>query len=138
MDTIQAAILSVKLPHLDSWNTSRAKHAAQYDLELSSVKQVRTPKHASGRDHIYHLYVIECDRRDELQKFLSDNGVGTAIHYPIPIHCQKAYPELHKLNGRLPVCEKQSSRILSLPMFAELETEEVTYVCEKIKEFYLR
>lgn len=136
LDTIQAAILNVKLPRLDSWNMARAKHAAQYDQELSSVKQVRTPKHAPGRDHIYHLYVIECERRDELQKFLSENGVNTAIHYPIPIHCQGAYPELHKLKGRLPVCERQASRILSLPMFAELAPEEVTYVCEKIKEFY--
>ena len=138
LDTIQAAILSVKLPHLDAWNSLRAKHAAQYDKELSSVKQVRTPKHAPGRDHIYHLYVIECDRRDELQKFLSENGVNTAIHYPIPIHCQGAYPELNKLKGRLPVCEKQASRILSLPMFAELTAEEVNYVCEKVKEFYAK
>lgn len=136
LDTLQAGILLAKLPHLDSWNARRVEHAKQYDNELKGVAQVKTPVHAPNRDHIYHLYVIECEKRDELAKFLGENGVSTGIHYPIPIHCQNAYPELHQYKGKLVVCERQAGRILSLPMFAELSVADVSYVCDKIKEFY--
>lgn len=136
LDTLQAAILLAKLPHLGTWNCKRAKHADQYRQELSGVASIKLPVHAPGRDHIYHLFVIECARRDELQKFLGEHGISTGIHYPIPIHQQNAYKELHALKGRLQVSEKAAGNILSLPMFPEMTEEEVRYVCEKIKAFY--
>ena len=136
LDTLQAGILLAKLPHLDDWNAARAVHAKQYLLDLKDVKEVKLPTHAPGRDHIYHLFVIECERRDELQNFLSTAGISTVIHYPIPIHCQNAYAELRALKGRLPISERLAGRILSLPMFAELKSDEIKYICTKINEFY--
>ena len=136
LDTLQAAILLAKLPHLDTWNCKRGMHAHQYREELKDVKEVKLPLHAPGRDHVYHLFVIECDRRDELQQYLADHGISTGVHYPVPIHHQNAYKELHALKGRLPICERAAGRILSLPMFAELTEDEVHYLCEKIKVFY--
>ena len=137
LDTIQAAILLAKLPHLGEWNTRRAMHAVQYQKELKNESGIKLPAHAPGRDHVYHLFVIECDRRDELQTYLSQHGISTGVHYPIPIHHQNAYKELHALKGRLPVSEKAAGRILSLPMFAELTKDEIHYVCEKVKGFFI-
>jgi dTDP-4-amino-4,6-dideoxygalactose transaminase len=129
LDEIQAAVLRVKLKHLDKWIESRQKIAKLYDELLSGV--VETPKVKENRKHAYHLYVIKTDKRDELQAFLKENGIGTGIHYPIPIHKQDAF----SVEGNYPKSEENAKQVLSLPMFPELTDEEVTQICEKIKEF---
>ena len=97
---------------------------------------MKIPKIDKNVKSVYHLYVIRCKSRDELQKYLADNGISTVIHYPIPIHLQKAYADLNYKNGDLPVTEEVTKNILSLPMYAELTDEEIKYTCEKIKEFH--
>ena len=132
MDGIQAAALIAKLPSLDKWNAERKRIAKLYDENLKGV--VETPK-VSGNDHIYYLYVIKAPRREELVNFLKENGVGSAVHYPLPIHLQPPYKNLG-YEGKLPVTEKIAKEILSLPIYPGLKDEEVIKVCSKIKEFY--
>src|SRR5262245_60450824 len=117
LDTLQAAILAVKLPHLERWNAARRSHAEAYRPRLS--RRVRTPAVRPGVEHVFHLYVIETDRRDRLQQRLSDRGVHTGIHYPVPVHLQKAYASLGYRRGAFPATEAAAERILSLPMYAD-------------------
>jgi dTDP-4-amino-4,6-dideoxygalactose transaminase len=130
LDTLQAAILAAKLPHLDRWNAARRTHAEAYRTRLS--RRVRTPEIRPGVEHVFHLYVIETDRRDRLQQRLSDRGVHTGIHYPVPVHLQKACSSLGYRRGAFPATEAAAERILSLPMYAELTDEQIEYVCEAI------
>jgi dTDP-4-amino-4,6-dideoxygalactose transaminase len=130
LDTLQAAILGVKLPHLDRWNAARRAHAAAYSRRLS--RRVHTPAVRAGVEHVFHLYVIETDRRDRLQQRLSDRGVHTGIHYPVPVHLQEAYSPLGYRRGAFAATEAAAERILSLPMYAELTGEQIEYVCEAI------
>ena len=129
LDEIQAAILRVKLKHLDTWNEKRRKLAKFYNENL---KNVITPIEKSYAKHVYHLYVIRTKKRDELQKYLKENGIGTLIHYPIPIHKQKAYSEI---KDNFPISEKYANEILSLPMYPELKEEQVLEVSKKINSF---
>lgn len=131
LDEIQAAILSVKLKYLDKWNRRRRALASLYDSLLKDPK-VQTPLEMEYSKHIYHLYVIRSGKRDELQAHLKEKGIQTNIHYPIPIHMQKAYRDLKIGKGSLPVTEKYASQILSLPLFPELKEEEVKYVADTI------
>ena len=133
MDGIQAAALIAKLPSLDKWNAERKRIAKLYDENLKGV--VETPKVNGSQDHIYYLYVIKALRREELVNFLKENGVGSAVHYPLPIHLQPPYKNLG-YEGKLPVTEKIAKEILSLPIYPGLKDEEVIKVCSKIKEFY--
>ena len=135
LDTIQAAVLMVKLPHLDEWNQARRAHAAQYDRLLADSGVV-TPKIASYAESVYHLYIIRVSERDQLQAFLKEKRIFTGIHYPIPIHLQKAYSELGYKPGNFPVTDKIAGEILSLPMYAELADEQIAEVAETIKAFY--
>lgn len=132
LDEIQAAILSAQLPFVPAWNQRRCEIAARYSLGLTGA--VETPK--SKLDHVYHLYVIQVDERDELQAYLADKGVQCLIHYPIPAHLQNAYCYLGYKPGDLPVTERIAKRILSLPMFPELTNEQIDYVVSAIKDFY--
>ena len=91
---------------------------------------------ASWAKAVYHLYIIRTQKRDELQKYLSENGISTGLHYPIPLHLQNAYKNFNLLNGNYPVTEKVSNEILSLPMFPELTEQQILYVAEKIKDFF--
>ena len=134
LDSLQAQVLKVKLKCLDNWNNKRIEHAKLYDRLLNGIVEI--PKIDKNVKSVYHLYVIRCKSRDELQKYLADNGISTVIHYPIPIHLQKAYADLNYKNGDLPVTEEVTKNILSLPMYAELTDEEIKYTCEKIKEFH--
>ena len=127
MDTVQAAVLRAKLPHLDAWNAARRRHASVYD-ELLAGSGVTTPRTAPGREHVFHLYVIETDHRDAMLEHLGQVGIHAGIHYPIPIHEQKAYRDFGKGPGSFPVTEKASPRLLSLPMFAELTEEQLRRV----------
>lgn len=136
LDTLQASILSVKLKRLPEWNNLRAAHARSYITGLSGVGDLVFQKSASWSSHIYHLFIIQTARRDELQKYLAEHGVDTIIHYPIPVHLQKAYAELNQPAGSFPTAEKLAGRILSLPMFPELTKEQISHVVNSIKAFF--
>lgn len=133
LDELQAAILRAKLPDLASDNRRRAAIAAQYDGELAEIPGLVLPRVRPGAEHVYHQYVIRTPRRDALRHFLLGCGVGSAIHYPEPIHRQKAYrdPAL-----RLPVTEAVNREILSLPMYPGLTSEEVAFSIGKVREFF--
>jgi len=134
LDEIQAAILSVKLKHLSEFNRKRQQIAKLYFKLLKNVPQIRLPKIRNNAKHIFHLFVIEAERRDELIKFLEKNNIPTIVHYPIPIHKQKCFPEFNNL--KLPVLETKVQKILSLPIHPFLKEEDVIYIVKKIKEFY--
>ena len=138
MSEIQGAVLLVKLGRLDEWNKRRRNNAQRYDELLGEVKEVITPYEAEHNKHIYHLYVIRSEKRDGLQEFLRAKGVGTLIHYPIPLHLQEAYAPLNIEEGSLPASEEVQREVLSLPMFPELREEEIVYVSEKIREYFGR
>ena len=133
LDEIQAAILRVKLRHLDEWNEKRRKIAKLYN-ELLEDSDVITPIEKEWAKHVYHLYVIRHRERNKLQRHLAENGIQTQIHYPIPVHKQRAYLNLGH-TARLPVTEKICKEILSLPMHPWLKEEEIEYISEIIKEF---
>jgi len=137
LDSLQAAILRVKLKYLDQWNEARNKWARIYN-ELLKETSLVIPEIEESSHHVFHLYVVRCKRRNELQSSLKENGIGTAIHYPIPIHLTEAYQDLGRKEGDFPQTEKAAREILSLPMFPELKKEEVEYVVKKIKEFESR
>jgi dTDP-4-amino-4,6-dideoxygalactose transaminase len=137
MDEIQAAILGIKLKHIDEWNNRRIQKADLYRNLLSDVKSLTLPKKSYCSEHVYHLFVIRTERRDELQIFLKEHGIATAIHYPMPIHFQQAYKNLGYSQGDFPIAEKYSSQILSLPLFPELPDIDITFVANKIKKFFL-
>jgi dTDP-4-amino-4,6-dideoxygalactose transaminase len=134
LDEIQAVVLRVKLPHLAEWNEQRRKHARLYN-ELLKDTPVRVPAELAGNTPVYHLYVIDTPKRDDLQVALKEQGIFTGIHYPIPLHLQKAMEFLGYREGDLPVTEKAVTRILSLPMFAELTGEQIVIVVDTIKSF---
>jgi dTDP-4-amino-4,6-dideoxygalactose transaminase len=136
MSEFQAAVLNVKMKFIEEWTEMRRMNAQKYNEQLSEVPQIITPLELDGSKHVYHLYVIRAENRDELQLFLEDNGVGTGLHYPIPLHLTGAYSFLSYKRGDFPVAEKLAGEILSLPMYPELAEEQIDYVCEKIKEFY--
>ena len=128
LDEIQAAILRVKLKHLDKWNEKRRKNAKLYD-ELLKNARVLTPVEKGYAKHVYHLYVIRSEKRDALKKYLQMKEIETQIHYPIPVHKQKSY----KTNSKLPITEKICNEILSLPMHPWLREEEIEKICDAIK-----
>jgi dTDP-4-amino-4,6-dideoxygalactose transaminase len=130
LDTLQAAVLSIKLPHLDGWNASRRRHASAYSRRLGG--RVRTPVAAGGREHVYHLYVIETGERDAVQQRLRARQVDTGIHYPVPAHLQPACASLGYKAGDFPVTEAAAARMLSLPMFPELTEAQIEYVCDAL------
>ncbi|MCB0190950.1 MAG: DegT/DnrJ/EryC1/StrS family aminotransferase [Anaerolineae bacterium] len=137
LDTLQAAILSTKLPYLDERNVLRYQSAATYDRLLRGLP-VCTPKIAEWAESVFHLYVIRVQDRDGLQAHLNEAGIATGIHYPVPIHLQPAFQELEHKRGDFPVTEQYSEEILSLPMFPELGIQRVSYVVDAIKAFTAR
>jgi dTDP-4-amino-4,6-dideoxygalactose transaminase len=133
LDELQAAVLRVKLKRLNAWNERRRKLASIYDSILKPI--VTTPKEAPYAKHVYHQYVIRTDQRDRLQKSLSEKGIQTMIHYPVPIHLQEAYSDLRLQPGSYPSTEKYSKEILSLPIHPSLSDEQVGSVAESIRQF---
>lgn len=134
LDTVQAVILSAKLKHLDEWNAMRAGHADQYREALKDVEGLVLPKVKDGNTHVYQTFAVQVDNRDEVLKKMQDKGIGVLIHYPIPVHLQKAYQELGYKQGDLPVSERCANRIMSLPMFPHMNQEQIKYVSESLKE----
>ena len=135
LDEIQAAFLRVKLPNLDRWNEDRRATAKKY-FEGIKNPLIKLPlKSTDEFEHIYHVFVIRCDRRDELEKYLNENGIGTLKHYPIPMHEQECYKDLGIKHGELPIAEEISRTVLSIPMYYGMTDEEVNYVIDKINEY---
>lgn len=132
LDSIQAAILRVKLRHLQQWNELRAAHASAYSSALSSTPGVTVPVIMPDRTHVFHLYVIQVDDRDGLLRQFGASGIGAGIHYPIPLHRQPAYADRDIEPGAFPVAERLASRIVSLPMFPELTPEQITRVVDVV------
>jgi dTDP-4-amino-4,6-dideoxygalactose transaminase len=130
LDSMQAAVLRVKLPHLDGWNQSRQAHARRYDELLQGTDYVVPAPLAPGEDHVYHLYVVRHRHRQAVMQTLKDHQIGHGLHYPVPIHLTAAYAHLGYSSGRFPVAEKLAGEILSLPMFAELTAEQIEQVCD--------
>jgi dTDP-4-amino-4,6-dideoxygalactose transaminase len=137
LDEIQAGVLSIKLNYLDRWNIERIELAALYSNLLKNIDGIQTPVHSLDCTHIYHQYVIQTETRNELQKQLIKAGIQTGIHYPVPPHLQKAYDFLNLKKGSLPITEKLSERILSLPIYTGMQREDVEYVCDAIRKFYV-
>lgn len=127
LDELQAVVLRVKLPYLDAWNEARRRHADTY-RRLLEESYVTTPEEASYAKHIYHLFVVQVDQRDRVREILDDHGIATGIHYPTPIHQQAASRGCGRVAGSLAVTETIAGRILSLPMYAELELEQSEFV----------
>ncbi len=135
LDELQAAVLRVKLKYADEWNAARRRHAAAYDRGFAGFP-VRTPDAPKGHEHVYHLYSILVDRRDELAHFLEERGIGTGVYYPLPLHLQPCYRELGYKTGDLPRSEEASRRILSLPIYPELTDPARERVIEAVREFF--
>jgi len=137
LDPIQAAILLVKLPHLDTWHKMRQKNAARYDEDLN-VGGIKKPSITYKREfHIYNQYVISVtEKRDELRKFLTENKIGTEIYYPVPFHEQECFQYLGYKSGDFPNSEYAAKHTIALPIYPELTIEMQDYVIEKIGEFY--
>ncbi|MDO8647840.1 MAG: DegT/DnrJ/EryC1/StrS family aminotransferase [Candidatus Diapherotrites archaeon] len=131
LDNLQAAVLRVKLNHLEKWNNARRKNARIYN-ELLEPYGVITPKELPNRKHIYHLYIIRTNLRQQLMAALTNAGIAFGIHYPVPIHLQEAYNELRLKKGMFPITEKISGEVLSLPMFSELKCEEIQEICRVV------
>jgi dTDP-4-amino-4,6-dideoxygalactose transaminase len=129
LDEMQAAILRIKLQHLDEHNNLRREIAHTYDNLLKAVK---IPCEQTGAHHVYHLYVIRHEQRDRLMSSLKDAGIGTLIHYPMPVHLQEAYKNLGYKPGSLPVTEEVTAQILSLPLYVGLSSEQVEYVASAV------
>jgi dTDP-4-amino-4,6-dideoxygalactose transaminase len=131
LDELQAAILRVKLRHLDAWNEKRRALAAIYGRLLQNTVLI-LPQATAVAHHVYHLYVIQCDERDELITHLKTADIGTAIHYPVPVHLQPAYTHLGQAG--LPITEQLAQQVLSLPLYPQMTAEDVTAVAQAIQE----
>lgn len=136
LDTIQAAILLVKMRYIKDAIAKRAKIASLYEERLSQCEHIRFPKIKGNQSPVYYVFNILTDKRDELQDFLKKNEIGNSIYYPMPLHLQKCFEYLGYKKGDFPVAEKASKEILALPIYPELTLEEVEFVCDKILEFF--
>lgn len=134
LDTVQAAVLRIKLRYIDDWNAARNRHAAYYTEKLAETGFV-LPVVAEHSESIWHLFVIRTNKREQLMAYLNERGISSGIHYPIPIHMQNAYSEMNHLKGQFPLTEQYASEIVSLPMFPELTIEQLDYVIDALKVF---
>jgi len=136
LDSLQAAVLLAKLPHLAAWSAKRREHAAYYTQALAGLGAVRPPVVAPGNEHIFHQYTLRVDRRDALQAHLKSKGIGSAIYYPVPLHRQPCFADLGYAAGSMPQSEQAATQVLSLPIFPELTRAQIDYVVAAIQEFY--
>lgn len=138
LDSIQAAVLSVKLEKLDAYNLARRSAADFYDAEFEKLPQLETPSRAEYSSHVFHQYTLKVTdgSRNELQKFLTEKNIPAMIYYPVPMHQQKAYQDERYHDGSFPVAEKLAEQVISLPMHTELDETQLNYITNTIKEFY--
>ena len=134
LDALQAAVLSVKLPRLAGWNAKRRAAAAFYRRSFSAAGIEMPAVDASPEAHVYHLFVIEVDHRDAVRAYLSDHGVSSGIHYPVPVHLQPAYKFLNLAQGSFPRTERAAERMISLPMYPEISEEQLQHVATTVRE----
>ncbi len=135
LDSLQAAILRVKLRHLERWNAERAERAALYSAALEGLPGIVLPREREGARSAWHLYTVRCRERDELAAHLRARGIGTAVHYPRPIHLQPAMAAAAGRAGDLPVSEQLAREVLCLPLYAELPREDVERVAREVRAF---
>ncbi len=139
LDALQAAILRVKLNHLEGWTAGRQRNAKRYERLFADAKlleRVTLPKTDKGNVHVYNQFTVRAQKRDELRAYLKDKGVGTEIYYPIPLHLQECYRGLGCRKGDFPVSERAAEEVMSLPIYAELTEDQQAYVVRTIAEFY--
>jgi len=136
LDELQAAILNIKLKHLDKWNKKRINIAKMYDESFSNKNYITPLKYDNNVTPVYHLYLVKINDRNKLQEHLKTSGINTLIHYPIPSHLQEAFRYLGYKTGDFPVSEENSGKILSLPVFPQMSDEEVNYVINSIISYY--
>lgn len=134
LDEIQAGVLRIKLKRLDAWNNFRRDLASKYNNGIQN-DHIVLPEESMTRDHVYHLYVLRTNRRDDLESYLSSKGIATTIHYPIPIHLQEAYKGLNIKKGNLPIAEQISDTVISIPMYYGLDEEHAKYIIDTLNMF---
>ncbi len=135
LDEIQSAVLRIKLQHLDRWNARRRTIADRYALELADIPELRLPGVGPSREHVWHLYVVDHDSRDQLQKHLATEGIRTLVHYPIPPHLSGAFAQLGFTEGAFPIAERAARTHLSLPIGPHLSQQNVTRVVDACRSF---
>lgn len=135
LDELQAAFLRVKLPHLDKWNEERRRIASIYHNEIHNPAICLPPQNSKEYEHIYHVFVVRCSERDSLESYLAKRGIGTVKHYPIPVHRQEAYINLHLPEGSLPVAEEIAHTVLSIPIYYGMTEEQIAYVIDTVNAF---
>lgn len=138
LDAIQAVVLNTKLQYIDDWNKNRNQNAKLYNKYLSGIEEIVLPKEKENCEHIFHLYVIRTKQREKLQAFLQENGIATGIHYPKALPFTEAYSKRKFKQEDFPLAYQYQDEILSLPMYPELNEEQIVYIASKIKEFYGR
>ncbi len=136
LDTVHAAVLTVKLKHLDAWSESRRKNAEKYNRLLSGLDCIAKPYILPGNVSIYNQYVVRVPKRNELREFLTKNEIGTEIYYPLSLHEQKCFASMSHKRGDFPESEKAADETVALPIYPELADEQIEFVASKIKEFY--
>lgn len=136
LDTLQAAILKVKLNYLNEYEQKRNEAAAYYDNELKDISGIRIPYRVRNSTHVFHQYTLKAERRDELKKYLESKGVPSMIYYPVPLHLQRAYTQKGFGEGSFPVTEQLSKEVISLPIHTEMKEPELGYICQTIRDFY--
>src|SRR5438552_2673056 len=136
LDTLQAAVLLAKLPHLEQWSAKRREHAAYYTKALAEVPQVKPPVVDPANEHIFHQYTLRAERRDALQAHLKKEGIGHAVYYPVPLHRQPCFAHLGYKDGSLPQAEQASREAISLPIYPELTRAQLDRVVDAIRGFY--
>jgi dTDP-4-amino-4,6-dideoxygalactose transaminase len=136
LDELQAALLNVKLKYLPADTEERQRLAKIYDEHLEGIEGLTLPHNAENCTSVYHIYQIRTEKRDALQKYLTEQGIGTVIHYPVPPHLQKAYKELNYQKGDFPIAEKIANETLSIPLYQGMTEEQQGFVIEKIKTYF--
>jgi len=136
LDTLQAAVLSVKLRHLRAWTEKRRQNASTYSQLLARAANIVTPVVHPDATHVFHLYVVRVQHREQVRQALKEAGIATGIHYPIPLHLQPAYKYLGLPTGSFPVAERFASEIMSLPMYPELSADQIAFICDTLIKAY--
>lgn len=134
MDGIQGAVLRVKLRHLEAWTDARRAHAERYSRLLRGLETVTTPVEAAGRRHVYHIYSVRCRDRESLHRGLTEAGIQSGLHYPIPVHLQTAHADLGYRSGDFPLAEEASRNLLSLPIYPEMTAEQIGQVAAAMEQ----
>jgi dTDP-4-amino-4,6-dideoxygalactose transaminase len=138
LDTIQAAILNIKLNHLDKYSQSRNQMASFYDQALASIAALQIPQRQEGSTHVFHQYTLKVKngKRNELQKYLANNGIPSMIYYPLPLYKQEAFQQFVSDDFKLPIAEELCDQVLSLPIHTEMNIDKMNFICSSVQSFF--